>query len=114
MNATSDSLGFDMVTFGETMVLFAPAERGTLEGAPVYHGSIGGAESNCAIGLGAVFHRRAVGSREIRPGNREDSNLAKGTTRALMKFIWCSRSIPCRIQKYPNQKPPQQALNRPK
>src|ERR1700751_602180 len=41
----------DVVTFGETMVLYAPSERGTLESAPAYHASIGGAESNCAIGL---------------------------------------------------------------
>src|SRR6266478_10159915 len=41
----------DVVTFGESMVLFAPSERGTLESAPAYHASIGGAESNCAIGL---------------------------------------------------------------
>ena len=43
--------GLDVVTFGETMVLFAPSERETLESASVYHASIGGAESNCAIGL---------------------------------------------------------------
>jgi 2-dehydro-3-deoxygluconokinase len=41
----------DLLTFGETMVLFAPSERGTLESAPAFHASIGGAESNCAIGL---------------------------------------------------------------
>jgi 2-dehydro-3-deoxygluconokinase len=41
----------DLLTFGETMVLFAPSERGTLESASAYHASIGGAESNCAIGL---------------------------------------------------------------
>jgi 2-dehydro-3-deoxygluconokinase len=45
------SLQFDIVTFGETMVLLAPAERGSLESAPAYHASIGGAESNLAIGL---------------------------------------------------------------
>lgn len=42
---------FDVVTFGESMVLFAPSARETLENASAYHGSIGGAESNCAIGL---------------------------------------------------------------
>ena len=45
------SSSLDVVTFGETMVLYAPSERGTLESAPAYHASIGGAESNCAIGL---------------------------------------------------------------
>jgi 2-dehydro-3-deoxygluconokinase len=38
------------------MVLFAAAERGTLEWAPAYHGSIGGAKSNCAIGLARLGH----------------------------------------------------------
>ncbi|HTD13879.1 MAG TPA: sugar kinase [Chthoniobacterales bacterium] len=42
---------FDVVTFGESMVLFAPSERETLESASAYNASIGGAESNCAIGL---------------------------------------------------------------
>jgi len=41
----------DVLTFGESMVLYAPSEHGTLESAPAYHASIGGAESNCAIGL---------------------------------------------------------------
>jgi len=41
----------DVVTFGESMVLFAPSERETLESTFAYHASIGGAESNCAIGL---------------------------------------------------------------
>jgi MFS family permease len=54
--AAAMSSSFDVVTFGETMVLFAPAERGTLEWAPAYHGSIGGAESNCAIGLARLGH----------------------------------------------------------
>jgi hypothetical protein len=27
----------DVVTFGESMVLYAPSERGTLESAPAYH-----------------------------------------------------------------------------
>jgi 2-dehydro-3-deoxygluconokinase len=45
------SSSLDVVTFGESMVLFAPSERQTLEFASAYHASIGGAESNCAIGL---------------------------------------------------------------
>ena len=51
MNST-----FDVVTFGETMVLCAPAERGTLEYASAYHASIGGAESNSAVGLTRLGH----------------------------------------------------------
>jgi 2-dehydro-3-deoxygluconokinase len=56
MMPSSPGSGFDVVTFGETMFLFAPAERGTLESAPAYHASIGGAESNCAIGLARLGH----------------------------------------------------------
>jgi 2-dehydro-3-deoxygluconokinase len=41
----------DVLTFGESMVLLAPSERENLESAFAYHVSIGGAESNCAIGL---------------------------------------------------------------
>ena len=53
----------DLLTFGETMVLFAPSERGTLESAPAYHVSIGGAESNCAIGLARLGYSVAWVSR---------------------------------------------------
>src|SRR3979490_2142279 len=47
---------FDVLTFGETMVLFAPSERAALESAALFHASIGGAESNCAIGLARLGH----------------------------------------------------------
>jgi 2-dehydro-3-deoxygluconokinase len=47
---------FDVVTFGETMVLCAPVERGTLEYASAYHASIGGAESNSGVGLARLGH----------------------------------------------------------
>src|SRR5262249_57331933 len=50
------NLDLDVVTFGESMVLFAPSERETLESASTYHASIGGAESNCAIGLARLGH----------------------------------------------------------
>jgi 2-dehydro-3-deoxygluconokinase len=53
----------DLLTFGETMALFAPSERGTLESAPAYHASIGGAESNCAIGLARLGYSVAWVSR---------------------------------------------------
>lgn len=56
MNSPSTGSSFDVVTFGETMVLLAPAERGTLESATAYHATIGGAESNCAIGLARLGH----------------------------------------------------------
>jgi 2-dehydro-3-deoxygluconokinase len=53
----------DLLTFGETMALFAPSERGTLESAPAFHASIGGAESNCAIGLARLGYSVAWVSR---------------------------------------------------
>ncbi len=56
MNAVSPGPAFDVVTFGETMVLFAPGERDRLEFAPACYASIGGAESNCAIGLARLGH----------------------------------------------------------
>jgi 2-dehydro-3-deoxygluconokinase len=56
MSLESGSDDFDVVTFGETMVLFAPGQRERLETAPAYHASIGGAESNCAIGLARLGH----------------------------------------------------------
>src|ERR1700747_1334959 len=42
---------FDVVTFGEAMVLLAPTESALLESAGSFHASVGGAELNCAIGL---------------------------------------------------------------
>jgi 2-dehydro-3-deoxygluconokinase len=57
------SPNLDLLTFGETMVLFAPSEHGTLESAPAYHASIGGAESNCAIGLARLGYSVAWVSR---------------------------------------------------
>jgi 2-dehydro-3-deoxygluconokinase len=56
MSLASRRSEFDVVTFGETMILFAPGERDKLEFAPAYHASIGGAESNCAIGLARLGH----------------------------------------------------------
>jgi 2-dehydro-3-deoxygluconokinase len=56
MTAAAIGSAFDVVTFGETMVLFAPGEHGRLEFAPSCHASIGGAESNCAIGLARLGH----------------------------------------------------------
>jgi 2-dehydro-3-deoxygluconokinase len=50
------STAFDVVTFGETMVLCSPPERGTLEYASAYQASIGGAESNSAVGLTRLGH----------------------------------------------------------
>jgi len=57
------SPALDLLTFGETMVLFAPSERGTLESTAAYHAAIGGAESNCAIGLARLGYSVAWVSR---------------------------------------------------
>lgn len=47
----------DVVTLGETMVLFWPSDGGRLESASSYDRSFGGAESNCAIALARLGHR---------------------------------------------------------
>src|ERR1700744_2265302 len=56
MNPSSNVSNYDVVTFGESMVLFACGERDKLENAAAYHASVGGAESNCAIGLARLCH----------------------------------------------------------
>jgi 2-dehydro-3-deoxygluconokinase len=56
MNPPSNGSSYDVVTFGESMVLFACGERDKLENAAAYHASVGGAESNCAIGLTRLGH----------------------------------------------------------
>jgi 2-dehydro-3-deoxygluconokinase len=56
MNPPSNGSSYDVVTFGESMVLFACGERDKLENAAAYHASVGGAESNCAIGLARLGH----------------------------------------------------------
>jgi 2-dehydro-3-deoxygluconokinase len=48
---------FDVVTFGEAMVLMAPTESALLESAGSFHASVGGAELNCAIGLVRLGHQ---------------------------------------------------------
>ena len=48
---------FDVVTFGEAMVLLAPTESALLESAGSFHASVGGAELNCAIGMVRLGHQ---------------------------------------------------------
>jgi 2-dehydro-3-deoxygluconokinase len=50
-------MNFDVVTFGEAMVLLSPTESSLLESAPYFHASVGGAELNCAIGLARLGHQ---------------------------------------------------------
>jgi 2-dehydro-3-deoxygluconokinase len=47
----------DVVTFGETMVLFNPNSVGPLRFAAQFEKTIGGAESNVAIGLARLGHQ---------------------------------------------------------
>jgi 2-dehydro-3-deoxygluconokinase len=57
MKSFTEKPDCDVLTFGETMVLLAPGrERDKLEFASSYQASIGGAESNCAIGLARLGH----------------------------------------------------------
>lgn len=46
----------DVVTFGETMVLFSPDQMLPLDYVHQFHKQIGGAESNVAIGLSRLGH----------------------------------------------------------
>ncbi len=48
--------GLDVVTFGETMVLFTPDQMLPLEYVPGFNKQLGGAESNVAIGLQRLGH----------------------------------------------------------
>ncbi|MFC4768059.1 sugar kinase [Effusibacillus consociatus] len=47
----------DVITFGETMVLFNPVSVGPLRYAAQFEKTIGGAESNVAIGLARLGHQ---------------------------------------------------------
>lgn len=46
----------DVVTFGETMILFNPDNKGALRYVHTFHKSIAGAESNMAIALSRLEH----------------------------------------------------------
>lgn len=48
--------GMDVVTFGETMVQLVPEQMGPLRFAQTFSKTIGGAESNVAIGLARLGH----------------------------------------------------------
>lgn len=47
----------DVVTIGESMVLFVPQKSGLLRNSSVFDRSIAGAESNLAVGLARLGHR---------------------------------------------------------
>jgi 2-dehydro-3-deoxygluconokinase len=48
---------WDVVTFGEAMVLLSPHDVANLEMASTLHLTVGGAEANAAIGLARLGHR---------------------------------------------------------
>jgi 2-dehydro-3-deoxygluconokinase len=53
----------DVVTIGETMVLFTPESTGLMRYATTFSRKFGGAESNFAIGLTRLGHQAAWISR---------------------------------------------------
>ncbi|WP_408009301.1 sugar kinase [Pseudalkalibacillus sp. A8] len=53
----------DLITIGETMVLFEPFDDGSIQYTNAFHKRIGGAESNVAIGLSKLGHSVAWVSR---------------------------------------------------
>lgn len=46
----------DVLTFGESMVLFTPEPNGSIEGTPTFLKHVAGAESNFSIGLARLGH----------------------------------------------------------
>src|SRR5258708_29686070 len=57
IRSPQSEMKFEVVTFGEAMVLLAPTESALLESAGSFHASVGGAELNCAIGLVRLGHQ---------------------------------------------------------
>jgi 2-dehydro-3-deoxygluconokinase len=59
----------ELITFGETMVIFDPVEKGPLRYANQFYKRYGGAESNVAIGVSRLGHRAGwisqVGDEEL-------------------------------------------------
>lgn len=62
-NASSDTLCYDVVTMGETMLRFTPPGRIRLEQAHELQVHVGGSESNTAVGLARLGLRTAWLSR---------------------------------------------------
>lgn len=68
----------DVVTFGETMILFNPNNSGVLRYVHTFHKSIAGAESNVAIALARLEHSVGWFSKL---GNDEFGRYVKSTIR---------------------------------
>src|SRR5258707_14423307 len=63
IRSPQSEMKFEVVTFGEAMVLLAHTESALLESAGSFHASVGGAELNCAIGLVRLGHQATWMSR---------------------------------------------------
>ena len=55
-SVTSDTEIFDVLTFGETMIVLIPSEPGPMELCTDFKPSLAGSESNCAVGLARLQH----------------------------------------------------------
>ena len=53
---TSASEIFDVLTFGETMIVLIPSEPGPMELCTDFKPALAGSESNCAVGLARLLH----------------------------------------------------------
>ncbi|RNB87713.1 sugar kinase [Brevibacillus fluminis] len=69
----------ELITFGESMVLFNPGKAGALRYVQHFHKQIGGAESNVAIGVQRLGHQAGWFSRL---GNDEFGKFVLSTIRA--------------------------------
>jgi 2-dehydro-3-deoxygluconokinase len=79
----------DVLTFGETMVLFNPSLTGPLRYVPGFSKSIGGAESNVAIALARLGHQSGwfsmVGKDEF---GRYIRNTIRGEGVDVSRVMW--------------------------
>src|SRR5690554_7926759 len=83
----------DVVTFGETMVLFNPETEGPLRSVGTFTKSTGGAESNVAIALARLGHRAG---RVSKLGRDEFGTYIKSTVKGAEVAV-------CRRQKEPRR-----------
>jgi 2-dehydro-3-deoxygluconokinase len=83
----------EVLTFGETMVLFNPSLTGPLRYVPGFSKSIGGAESNVAIALARLGHESAwfsmVGKDEF---GRYIRNTIRGEGVDVSRVMWTDKA----------------------
>ncbi|WP_249218648.1 hypothetical protein [Anoxybacteroides rupiense] len=77
----------DVVTVGESMILFQPMTDGSLKYSPLFTKSIAGAESNVAIGLTRLGKKVRIDQPAwLRPIRRFDCEHAcRGGSRCLLR-----------------------------